>query len=102
MKFVNVTPHNIILCGKTYKSKGVARCKTCERVMAVYKGVKINHRYYSGLEGLPEEKKGVMYIVTNEVAQAALEAGRKDIFTLDECVKDRNGNVIGYEALLAV
>ena len=97
-----MTPHNIVLCGKMYKSKGVARCKLCERVMAVYKGIKINQRYYAGLEGLPEEKKGTLYIVTDEVAQAALEAGRRDIFTLDECIKDGNGNVIGYEALLAV
>ena len=102
MKFVNMTPHNIVLCGKMYKSKGVARCKLCERVMAVYKGIKINQRYYAGLEGLPEEKKGTLYIVTDEVAQAALEAGRRDIFTLDECIKDGSGNVIGYKALLAV
>lgn len=102
MKFVNMTQDDIVLCGKTYRSKGIARCKTCERVMAVYKGLKINHRYYSGLEGLPEEKKGTMYIVTDDVAQAALEAGRKDIFVLDEYVRDANGNVIGYEALRAI
>lgn len=101
MKFVNVTPHNIILCGKLYKSKGVASCRLCERVMAVYKGIKINHRYYDGLEGLPEEKKGTMYIVTDKVAQAVLEAGRRDILVPDECVKDSDGNVIGYKALRA-
>lgn len=102
MKFINMTQRDIVLCGKTYRSKGVARCKTCERVMAVYKGLKINHRYYSGIEGLPPEKKGVMYIVSDDVAQAALEAGRKDIFVLDEYVRDANGNVIGYEALRAI
>lgn len=99
MKFVNMTPHNIVVCGKTYKSKGVVRCELHERVMAVYKGIKINHRYYGSLEGLPEEKKGTMYIVSDEVAQAALEAGRRDILVPDECVKDSDGNVIKYDAL---
>jgi hypothetical protein len=95
---LNYTPHAIVLCGKSYESNGVARCKTLESVVAEINGIKVNKREFGGVEGLPEPAEGVVYVVSSIVAQA-LKGSRDDVFVPDEFIRDEKGNIIGCEAL---
>ncbi len=52
---------------------------------------------FGEVEGLPEPKEGVIYIVSNIVAQAVPH--RDDVFFPDDLVRDENGKVIGCRAL---
>ena len=52
---------------------------------------------FGEVEGLPEPQEGIIYIVSNLVAQAVPD--REDVFFPDDLVRDENGNVIGCRAL---
>lgn len=52
---------------------------------------------FGEVEGLPEPQDGIIYIVSNLVAQAVPE--REDVFFPDDVVRDSQGNIIGCRAL---
>lgn len=52
---------------------------------------------FGEVEGLPEPQEGIIYIVSNLVAQAVPD--REDVFFPDDIVRDEHGNVIGCRAL---
>lgn len=52
---------------------------------------------YGKVEGLPEEKDSVIYIVSSLVAQRVPE--RNDVFIPNESVRDDHGRIIGCKSL---
>ena len=78
MKFVNLTPHKIVLNdGTSFESEGVARVsskytdfnedKICEMV------------FEDEITGLPEPEKDTIYIVSSIVLPVAKQKGRNDV-----------------------
>ena len=59
--------------------------------------VPITATKFGEVEGLPEPQDGIIYIVSNLVAQAVPD--REDVFFPDDIVRDEHGNVIGCRAL---
>lgn len=100
-KFVNLTPHEITLCGVKLPSEGLARCATLEQQIAVIDGVRVNYRTFGEVIGLPAPKEDTVYIVSAIVAQA-IAGKRDDVFVVDETVRDENGKIIGCNALARV
>lgn len=84
----------------------VARCKVdrkeVDRIIAQDVdgwdiSLSISKTKFGEVEGLPEPEDGIIYIVSNLVAQAVPD--REDVFFPDDVVRDENGNIIGCRAL---
>lgn len=101
VKFINLTPHEIVLCGMKLPSEGLARCATLEQQIKVIDGVRVNHRTFGEVSGLPEPKEGIVYIVSALVAQA-VSGQRDDVYVVDETVRDSEGRIIGCNALAKI
>lgn len=105
MKLNNLTPHDIVLNGKTIKSGGVARAQEVKMARGTEKsvGVPVYGVAYEGVTGLPEPQQGAGYIVSIITAQAAAALGRKkDIYYPGELIRDESGRVIGCAALYQI
>lgn len=101
MKFINLTPHEIILCGRIIPSTGLARCDSVvEKVMEI-DSVCVNRRSFGEVTGLPEPERDTVYIVSRIVAEA-VSGRRNDVFVVDETVRDENGKIIGCKSLARV
>lgn len=101
VKFVNLTPHEIVLCGMTLPSSGLARCATLEKQIAVIDGVRVNRRTFGEVTGLPEPQEGTVFIVSALVAQA-VSGQRDDVYVVDETIRDSEGRIIGCGALAKI
>ena len=101
MKIINLTPHEIVLCGRKIPSTGLARCDSVVEVVGTVDGIKINRRSFGSVYGLPEPEKDTIFIVSAIVAQA-VTGTREDIFTVDETVRNEKGQIIGCNALAKV
>ena len=55
---------------------------------------------YGAVEGLPDQRDGVVYVVSVLTAQAAPD--RKDLYIVDELVRDDMGRFIGCKALAQI
>lgn len=120
MKIINLTPHEInIHIPNVWDMEGlpnlemnvdhgittvtipasgtIARCKTERKVIGNIDGIQITSTVFGEVEGLPEPKEGVVYIVSSLVAQAAKD--RTDVFIPDDTVRDEQGNIIGCRSL---
>lgn len=84
----------------------VARCKVDRQIIDSFIledvdgwdiTVPVTSARFGEVEGLPEPEEGVIYIVSNMVAQAVPD--REDVFFPDDIVRDEHGNVIGCRAL---
>ena len=67
MKFINLTKHSIteLTSGNTYKPSGrVAYIKTATVKVHEHGGCPIYESKFGIIDGLPEPKRGVMYIVS--------------------------------------
>ncbi len=77
MKFINLTPHSIMLNdGTTYGSQGVARVADSYTEFDKDGICKVRH---GDIEGLPSPQPNVTYIVSTMVLTAAKEKGRTDV-----------------------
>ena len=75
MKFVNYTPHDIVLNdGTIYPSLGSARVSAEFRQMNEI----LYSQKFGDIIGLPEPEENTIYIVSSIVLSAAKEAGRRD------------------------
>jgi hypothetical protein len=101
MKFVNLTPHTINLCGKEIPSTGLARCKTFEKVVEIIDGVFVNQRTFGDVYDLPEPQENTIYIVSILVAKA-VAGQRNDVYVVDETIRDEQGKIIGCNALAKI
>ncbi len=50
---------------------------------------------YLGIFGLPEPRKGIKYIVSAPVLNAAISEGRTDCIAVNDVIRDREGHVLG-------
>ena len=101
MKFINLTPHDITVFladrpgGSTTfaKSGTVARVSQVTEVVQVVDGINISTARFGPVVGLPDRADDTLYIVSALVKTAS--AGRSDLVSPGELVRDANGNVIG-------
>ena len=95
MEFINLTPHGINIIQKRFiePSGTVARCTEITENAGRAGGVPLIYRHYSDVEGLPEPKNDVMYIVSHMVRVALPE--RKDLVSPGNLLRDCDGNIIG-------
>ena len=101
INIVNLTPHEIVLCGKKIVSSGLARCESNTVKIAEIDGIKVNKRCFGAVYGLPEPKVDTIYVVSALVAQA-VSAVRDDVYVVDETVRDEEGKIVGCNALARV
>jgi len=99
-KIINMTPHPINILGekeKTLKPVGLVRLTaTTERVGDV-NGIPLTKTIFGEPEGLPKERDGVFYIVSQMVKSALPE--RRDLLVPAEVVRDEKGRIIGCKSL---
>jgi len=98
MKFENYTPHTIKLNnGMSFESKGIARLSSS--YTDAVDG--ICHVKYGEIEGLPEPKKGVKYIVSAMM----LGKGRDDVVAPatghPDTIRNEKGHIISVPCFVA-
>ncbi len=77
MKFINLTPHSIILNdGREFPSEGLARVSD---TYTEFDEAGICFVSHGEVNGLPAPREGVRYIVSAMVLAAAKEKGRNDV-----------------------
>jgi hypothetical protein len=104
MKILNYTPHTVNIINenreiiKSFESQGVARVGTKQEVVGNVEGVEIVKTTYTEIEGLPEEKEDVFYIVSMVVLNAS---DRKDLICPDtspsSAIRNEKGQIIGVK-----
>lgn len=75
MKFVNLTPHEIVVrlpdgTDRVFPSEGNARVAVRQKEHAKWDGIPIFSNYYGGVEGLPDYQTDTCYIVSLMVINA--------------------------------
>ena len=107
-EIINLTPHAITIMDDNFNilkviepSGQLARVSvhTAHTETIVFDNIEIatSESVYGTVEGLPEEKDGVIYIVSSLVAQRVPE--RNDVFIPNESVRDDHGRIIGSKSL---
>jgi hypothetical protein len=108
VKLVNLTPHPIDIFLKDGRvvrlpSEGVARVREVKEDAGEleWEGgtVPLCRKFLGEVEGLPEPKEGVIYIVSLLAAQKAWERGRTDVVAPGDYIRDEEGRIIGIAAL---
>ena len=102
MTIINLTPHEVVLCGMRIKPDG-----TLARVAMTRKQtgqldidgttVPIYSTAYGAVTGLPRPNDGVGYLVSALVRSAAPE--RRDLYSPADLVRDSAGIVVGCNSL---
>lgn len=102
MQIINLTPHDVTFVndeGKpimTIPSSGVTRVASTTAIVSEFNGIPVTETTFGQVEGLPEERPGVVYIVSRMVATAAK---RNDLYVPGMQVRDAEGRVIGCKSL---
>ena len=97
-QFVNLTPHDIreLSTGRKFPPSGrIARVTTQSKKVMDFDRIPIFSTDFGTLEGLPEQKDGVMYIISALCLEAARKLGRYDVVAPGNVQRDRLGNPIG-------
>lgn len=95
MKLINLTAHPVtdVTTGKTFPPSGiVARITTATEAVDNVCGVPIYYSTCNGVEGIPEPKEGVMYIVSALVLE---HINRPDCVRPGNSQKTPDGKVLG-------
>ncbi len=101
MKIINLTPHEVIICGKKIPAT-TPPARVEEKIYTVaeidYENIQIPiiEKSFGGIQNLPPQKEGTVYIVSLLVAQAA---NREDVFAIGESIRDGKGNIVGAKSL---
>jgi len=104
MKFVNLTPHNIVIHGASgynvcvMPHGTVARCAVTSKPAGEHKGVPLCVIEVGEVEDLPEPEEGTMYITSMVVRQAVPH--RKDVASPGVLLRDDDGAPIGCKVLV--
>lgn len=101
VKMINLTPHEIVLCGIILPSEGLARCQSFVEKIAEIDGISVNRRWFGEVTGLPEPQEGTIFIVSAIVAQA-VAGKRDDVFVTDDPIRNENNQIIGCKALAKI
>lgn len=101
---INSTPHAVNLLKPdltplvTIPSNGIiARCSQKTTGAGFIGDIPITQTSFGEVEGLPEEKEGVYYIVSRLVMQAC--PSRRDLLVPNELQRDEEGHIIGCLSL---
>lgn len=103
MKIVNLTPHDVhVLVDEGVvriipKTGKVARVKQTTRPAGKLDGIALVETESGALEGLPRPRPGVVYLVSQVLAQAA--RSRTDLVFPGEAVRDSEGRVVATKGL---
>lgn len=107
VKIVNLTPHEIMVYDaagesvlQVIPSSGMARAAQTREPLADINGIPVSKTGYGAVEGLPDQRDGVVYIVSVLTAQAAPD--RKDLYIVDDLVRDEAGRILGCKALAQI
>lgn len=102
MKFVNLTPHDVVLRSDdgtrevTFPSSGIVRCSTSRINLPDLDGWPVSRTEMGPPVGLPEPEEGVYYIVSFVVLQS-LRGTRADLLAPDTTQygsgRDSNGKI---------
>ena len=103
-KVVNLTPHSVSILNDSNEtvtviaSSGNARCKQVDtRHAATVNNIPLSSTSFGKVEGLPEEKKGIYYIVSRLIRTAL--PSRKDLLVPNEIVRNEKGQIVGCKSL---
>ena len=96
MKFVNVTPHAIVLNnGTSFPSEGIARVAAS---FSAFDADGCCEQQFGEVTGLPAPADDVLYIVSGLVLTAAKAAGRVDVVAPatghPEVVRNEKGHIV--------
>lgn len=102
-QIVNLTPHEIVLCGLIIKPSGtVARAKEYVTHVKTYehKGrvIPVISKQFGEVHDLPDPEPDTIYIVSLPTAMAT-RGKRTDVFIVGDVIRDIKGNVIGASSL---
>ena len=102
MTLVNLTPHEVVLCGMRIASSGQQARVATTRKLGTYtvvsdRPVPIYYTVLGAVTGLPDATEGIGYIVSALVRSAAPD--RRDLYSPADLQRDERGNVIGCESL---
>ena len=101
MQFVNLTPHSIrvVLDGGELEippSGTVARVAVKQKLVGNIDGIPLVRNEWGSIEGLPEPKDGIVYIVSSLVLSRI--RGRTDVVAPDtgpSAIRDNKGRITG-------
>ena len=95
-EFINLTTHPIteVISGKVFEPSGsIARAKQSTIKSHEHNGCPIYKTKFEGIDGLPEPREGVVYIVS-ALAMNAIPT-RPDVVSPGNLQRDSNGKPIG-------
>ena len=101
-KIINATPHNIKFILNWYEkdipSSWISiRCESEKKKVWEVNWIGVNKVKIGKPIWLPKEEKGVIYIVSRIVAESS--PNRKDLYMVDETVRDSSWAIIGCKSL---
>ena len=99
---INLTPHVITLYKEggeriTLESSGVARATQTEKKIGEIDGFPVYKLHYGEVQGLPDAKDNIIYIVSILTAQAIPD--REDVYVITRPQRDGTGRIVGAHAL---
>lgn len=107
MKLINLTPHDIIIRlpdrDRVIPASGtVARVATSHELVGEIDGIPVSVQTFGQIEGLPEPRDGVFYIVSAIVLSAAKELGRTDVVAPDtaRAIRNEAGQIVAVPGLV--
>lgn len=100
---VNLTPHEITIEGVgTFEPRGNARVKMIKSESFYLGKIRITEQNLGEIEGLPDPKENVIYIVSN-VVLSALKNTRKDVYAPDtgsDATRNAEGQIVSVKGLI--
>lgn len=106
MRIVNLTPHELTFIGddgaviaRIPPSGSVARVASTSKKVGEIDGIPVFSTEFGDVVGLPDPEEDTVYVASTLVAQVATKAGRTDVFSPAELVRDSGGNVVGCKGL---
>lgn len=106
VKIVNLTPHELTfvrddgtVLAKIPPSGTVARVASVSTKVGEIDGIPVFSTEFGELTGLPDPAEETIYVASTLVAQAASRAGRMDVYSPAELVRDASGAVVGCKGL---
>ena len=106
INIVNLTPHPVTIEKKdgtqmVIKPSGIIpRAKQTEKAMGEIDGVPVIKMSFGEVENMPAPKANTIFVVSAITAQAL--KGRYDVFVPARPIRDKQGRIIGCEALARV
>lgn len=103
MKIINTTPHEITIINDemetvaTFSPEISVRVASVTKIIGNIQGIPLDTTFFGEVEGLPEFKDEVFYIVSRLVKSALPD--RKDLLCPGQQVRNENGQVVGCKSL---